>query len=182
MLDPRFDCYTRSSRRLYEFDDAGELHLLTAEIRRMLDGLAADAPARIAKGTMSREQGEAVIFLWLAICEDLAAQSVKSVERQMDGTIAERLAELRRKNNVAWSDKITAMRGEIETRRAGYPTLVNTGRLTSEAAQRQLERIEAVHDLYWRQGYAFDGSKDELRAMTDGILDTYLDQQQEQAA
>jgi hypothetical protein len=45
---------------------------------------------------------------------------------------------------------------------------VAKGQLTADA-KAQLERLEAVHDLYWRQGFAFDGTRDELRAIGDAI-------------
>jgi hypothetical protein len=69
------------------------------------------------------------------------------------------------------------LRREIEHRRNSQEAEIAKGRLTAADAKAQLERLEAVHDLYWRQGFAFDGSRDELRAMTGPILDFDVEQQ-----
>lgn len=173
MLDATFPPYSPGSRRWYEFADAGEEHLLAREVGRTLEAAAASAPARQAKGALTREEADRIALLWLAISEDLEAQHSPPVTR----TLAERLAQLRDKHGVAWSAKVEALRGEIALRRAGYPALVAKGQLTAEQAKQQIERLEAVHDLYWRQGFAFDGAREDLRAMTGPILDQDVEQQ-----
>lgn len=169
MLEP-FDCYTPGARRLYSFEGHGEQALLAAEVRRTLDAIAAALPARIDRGALTREEGAALTALWLAIAEDLEALDPR---HRGPGTIADRCRELRARNGIAWSAKVAALRAEILRRRANNPADVDRGRLTADEAKRQLERLEAVHDLYWRHGYAFDGSRDELRAMTGPVLDSY---------
>jgi hypothetical protein len=181
MLDS-FTCYAPGSRRLSDIMEAGELRLLTAEAVRTLDALEAAMAARIDKGQLTRDQAQCAAAIWRAIAADLAVEDEWLAERQHREpawTIDARLVELRRRNGAAWADKVDALRRKIEARRGAYPTDVDKGRLTRDAAQQQLERLEAVHDLYWRLGYAFDGSKDELRAMSGPILDTYLEQQEQ---
>jgi hypothetical protein len=178
MPDPRFTCYAPGSRRLYEYED-GEQRMLTTEISRTCAALEVAAEGRVAKGQITRDQARLAAAIWRAIADDLAVQDLWLAERnsrEPAWTIGARLVMLRQQNEVAWADKVAAARHELETRRAGYPDDVAKGRLTADAAKRQLERLEAVHDLYWRLGYAFDGSKDELRAMSRPILDTYLEQ------
>jgi hypothetical protein len=164
VLEP-FDCYTPGARRLYTFEARGDQHLLTAEARRTLDAIAAAAPALIEKNRLTRDEAAQQAALWLAIAENLEALAATQVDL--------RCRELRARNGIAWSAKVRELRREIEARRGGYPAEISKGRLTTDQAQQQLERLEAVHDLYWRHGYAFDGSRDELRAMTGPVLDSY---------
>jgi hypothetical protein len=185
MLDARFPPYSPGSRRLYDFEDAGELGLLTSELRRSLDALAAAAPARIGKGQISEAEATRLAATWLAIAEDLEAQDAWLAMRARGvasrQTLLERLAELRSRTGVAWAAKVAALRRELEARRAGYPAMIDKGTVTRDQAAQQLERLEAVHDLYWRHGFAFDGERAELRSMTDAILDADLERQQQAA-
>lgn len=172
MLD-RFDCYSPGARRLYHFEGQEEQAQLTAEVRRTLEAAASGAQARIAKGSLTRDEAARLTTLWLAIAEDLEVQDRWLAGGRAEPAAAQQLRELRARNGVAWSDKVTALRSEIEARRTGYPAEIAKGRLTPDEAKRQLDAIEAVHDLYWRHGYAFDGTREESRAMSGPILDSY---------
>jgi hypothetical protein len=162
MLDANFPVYSPGSRRWIDFAERDELDQLTAEARRTLEAAAASAPARQARGSLTREEADRIGFVWLAIVEDLS-QGPDNLSDEME------CAHLRRfkvaANGVRWEAKVTALRGEIALRRSAYPGLVDKGQLTCDQARQQLERLEAVHDLYWRHGFAFDGTRDELREL-----------------
>lgn len=163
MLDARFALYSAGSRHWYEFlpDQNG---LLAGEIRRTFDTLAAATPARVAKGQLTFDAAVGVQAIWRAILEDLE----KGPDNLAEQMCCEHLHHFKvATNGVRWADKVAELRREIEQRRASYPADVAKGRLTQEAARQQLERLEAVHDLYWRQGFAFDGSRAELRAIAE---------------
>lgn len=164
MVDARFPPYAPGSRCYYDFLDAGETGLLAAEVRRTLEALAASAPARVAKGQLSAAEAGDEAALWLAVALDLE-QGPKNIARH-DGILAEFQATAPR-----WEAKVDGLRKEIEARRNGYEAAIAKGQLTAGQAKAQLERLEAVHDLYWRQGFAFDGARDELRAIGDAILE-----------
>jgi hypothetical protein len=72
MLEP-FDCYSPGAQRLYWFEGTGQTPLLAGEVRRTLDAIAASAPARIDKGSLTRDEAAQLANLWLAIAEDLEA-------------------------------------------------------------------------------------------------------------
>jgi hypothetical protein len=178
MLSADFATYACGSRRLLDFTEANEQLLLLVEVRRTMDALAAAAPARIAKGSLTEEdQSKAELFLWLAIANDLEAGEAWLAEyRTLPSgcdlprwSVADRIKA--RGDGYSWTAKVEALRTEIRRRREIYAGDVDKGRLTADQAQQQLERLEAVHDLYWRQGYAFDGTRDELRAYSAIILD-----------
>lgn len=175
-----FDLYTPGARRLYHFEFHSDQALLSAEIRRVLDGLAAAAPTRIAKGQISDAEAKQQVVLWLSIAEDLEAMDrwIAEGSGRSGWSLSEKLRELRAVNHVDWPDKIAVLRNEITARRIGYPADVAKGRLTSDQAKAQLERIEAVHDLYWRHGFAFSGTREELRELGEVVADHDLHQQQ----
>lgn len=181
MLDPRFPPYSPGSRRLYDFEEAGEHSLLTAEVRRTIGALDAASAGRIAKGQLTGAEAARLARCWGAIAAELEAEDAWFAERARGAvprqTLLDRLRKLRLEHGVAWADKVAALRRELEARRTGYEALVAKGQLTADQARQQLERLEAVHDLYWRHGYAFDGSRDELRAIGAKILDADLEQQ-----
>jgi hypothetical protein len=180
MLDPFNQLYTPGVRRLYHFEFHEEQHLLTAELRRTVDHLCSAVEARIAKGTATRQDVETVRAIWSAIAADLEAQDawLAAGAGAAGWSLADKLKDLRASSEVAWSTKVKAMRREIEARRRSYPADVQKGRLTGDQAKQQLEALEAVHDLYWRHGYAFDGTRDELRALGEVVADHALHEQQ----
>lgn len=49
----------------------------------------------------------------------------------------------------AWERKVRALRREIQIRRNTYPRKIEQGRMTVEDARKFLERLEAVHWMYW---------------------------------
>lgn len=175
MLDPTFPCYTPGSRRLCDFEGAGDQALLTAEVRRSVPPIVSAADNRVAKGQQTPEEADRLAAIWRAIAADLEALDAWRADRWRGSTpyatVPERLALSRAENLGAWSDKVAALRREIEARRANYPALVAKGSLTRDQAHAQLERLEAVHDLYWRHGFAFDGTRDELRAHSEAVTD-----------
>jgi hypothetical protein len=181
MLDANFLIYSPGSRRWIDFAERDELGQLTAEARRTLEAAAVSAPARQARGALTREEADRIAFVWSAIDMDLG-QGPDNLSDEME------CAHLRRfkvaANGVRWEAKVTALRGEIALRRASYPGLVDKGQLTRDQARQQLERLEAVHDLYSRHGFAFDGTRDELRALVDtvGVAEMASAHQQENVA
>jgi hypothetical protein len=180
MLDARFPTYSSGSRRLYDFEELGEQQLLTDEVRRTIGELDRVTSTRISKGQMTSAEAVELERAWSAIAADLEAQDQWQLERARSvpaWTLAARLAELRRGNGVAWEEKVAALRRQLEHRRSNYPDDVAKGRLDATSSRAQLERLEAAHDLYWRQGFAFDGKLEELRAMSSAILDYDVEQQ-----
>jgi hypothetical protein len=175
-MDRNFQLYTPGVRRLYHFEFHRDQALLTAEIRRTAEAIAAAAPAKIAKGTATAEEADAWAGLWAAIAEDYAAQDawLAAGAGTSGWSLAEKLRELRRGNGWTWITKVEALRREIEARRTAYPADVAKGRLTREQAKAQLEALEAVHDCYWRHGYAFDGTRDELAAHGEVVMSNPL--------
>jgi hypothetical protein len=176
-----FDLYAPGGRRLYHFEFHEEERLLAGEVRRSLDALAAAAPARVAKGGMTINNARHEAAVWLAIAEDqeerdrwLQARRGKAAQPSWpdpvhDWSLTNKLTELGARSGVSWTDKVTALRREITARRSSYPAQVDKGLLTSDAARARLERLEAVHDLYWRHGFAFDGTREELRELGDVV-------------
>lgn len=166
MLNPRFPPYSPGSRRLWEFYEAGDEQLLADEVRRTREA----SDAKVAKG--QRTPAEAAVWAAIATDVDLHAAAARLGDQYRPlPTIADELARFRAENGIAWEAKVAELRREIELRRSTYPGDVEVGRLAPDQARAQLERLEAVHDCYWLQGYAFDGTRDDLRAMSDGILD-----------
>lgn len=180
MLEP-FDCYSPGARRLYHFEHHGEEQLLAAEVRRTLDTLAASAPARIDKGTLTGDEAHQLARVWLAIAGDLerGPDTMTGNAACPCGCLKETKVAA---NGVRWEAKVRALRTEIAARRTGYPAEVAKGRLTSDEAKRQLDALEAVHDLYWRHGFAIDLPIDQRRALAGAVLDSNLTQPSEQAA
>jgi hypothetical protein len=181
MLDAKFPPYTPGSRRLYEYELAGEQPQLLAEVRRTLDSLATSSPARVAKGSLTEDQAKATMFLWLSIANDLeAAQAWHAEFRSLPSgcdlpnwSVAERIKA--RGDGFTWKQKVEALRGAIEHRRTSQESDVGKGRLTADQAKEQLERLEAVHDLYWLQGFAFDGTRNELIELAATLMDAAIE-------
>lgn len=178
MLDLKFPPYSPGSRHLSGFEGRADQALLTAELRRTLAAIVAAAPGRIAKGQLSRADADRQIVLWGALVADLEAQDAWLAERARGiaprQTLLAALDEISGCYHVGWQDKVAGLRHEIEARRRGYEAAIAKGQLTAETGRQQLERLEAVHDLYWRHGFAFDGTRDELRALSDAVLDADL--------
>jgi hypothetical protein len=171
MLEP-FDLYTPGVRRLYHFEFHDEQDQLAGEVRRTLDSLAAAAPGRIAKGQLTEEDAVAQAAVWLSIARDLEEMLRWAAEGHAGAgwTLSDRLGEFRAETGISWTAKVEAMRREIMARRYGYPAEVEKGRLTRDQAKAQLERLEAVHDLYWRHGFAFDGTRAELLELGEVVI------------
>jgi hypothetical protein len=167
MLDPLFPLYSDGSHGYHMFLEAGELGLLTDEVRRTIAELDRTAAARVGKGQSTAGEALELARPWAAILEDLA-EGPRNIAGHT-GILAE--FQVNPNNGVRWEAKVAALRKEIEARRSGYAALVAKGQLTGGQAKQQLERLEAVHDLYWHQGFAFDGARDELRAIGDAILE-----------
>jgi hypothetical protein len=166
MLNPRFPPYSPGSRRLWEYYEAGDEQLLADEVRRTREA----SDAKVAKG--QRTPAEAAVWAAIAADIDLLAASALLVRQGRDhAPMGAELERFRAENGIAWETKVAELRREIELRRSTYAGDVEVGRLAPDQARSQLERLEAVHDCYWLQGYAFDGTRDEMRAMSDGILD-----------
>lgn len=171
-VDPAFLCYAAGSRHLADVDDAEQL----AEVKRTLDALAAAQPAAVARGLATEEQSKTVLFLWLAIANDLEAAEAWAAEyrAQPSGcdlphwSVADRVAA--RGDGFTWAVKVEAVQRELANRRSTYPALVDKGQLTADVARAQLERLEAVHAQYLLQGFAFDGSEAELRELADTMM------------
>jgi hypothetical protein len=183
-LDPNFPLYTPGARRLYHFEQHEDQALLTTELKRTHEALAATLMAKIDKGQLTEEEAAALAGPRLAIIADLEAQDawLAAGGGASGWSLAEKLRELHRENRVTWATKVGELRREIEGRRIAYPAMVEKGTLTQDQAKQQLDAVEAVHDLYWRLGYAFDGTREELRAYGEVILDHPLHDEQAAAA
>lgn len=180
MLDATFPAYSPGSRRLYEFEAAEEEHLLAVEIERTATAFGAAADAKIHKGLATEEERDRGRQLWFAIGVDLGCFIAFNRQNRAGANprpVDEMRAEKYRGLPVSWEAKVVALRRELEARRSAYPGQVEKGQLTRDQAQQQLERLEAVHGLYWRHGFAFDGTRDELRALSTAILDHDVEQQ-----
>jgi hypothetical protein len=159
-LDYDFACRSPGSRRWYEIAEAGELDTLRAELERTAAAYATVGQARVDKGLLTPAELQRAKAVIAAIVADFA----------WNGTLAE-LKRLALEHGVRWPEKVAWLRSEIETRRVQYRAAVAKGQLTEAQARAQLERLEAVHWEYWAHGFAWDGSRDELRSHNERFLD-----------
>jgi len=142
MLRYDFPLYSLGSLTLSEQPDTA---LLAAEVERSAAAHRAAAPARVARGAMTSEEAERIGLVLDSIAADLAAvAALRPGERLRDRVP-------RPGDRWTWEDKIHVLRREIHFRRAFDPGHVEKGRLTAAAAKERLERLEAVHDAYWRE-------------------------------
>lgn len=139
MLKYDFPLYSDQSRTLLELDGRD----LIAEVERSATAHRAAAPGRIARGAMTEEEAERIGLVLDAIAADLEAyRAWKLWDPPLDQQI--------RRGAFSWEDKLHVLRREIHFRRSYDADRVARGRITAAAAREQLERLEAVHVLYWR--------------------------------
>lgn len=50
---------------------------------------------------------------------------------------------------VTWTAKVETLRRELAIRRAAYPRWIERGQLNAAVAHGQMERLEAIHWMYW---------------------------------
>lgn len=171
MLDADFMLYSPGSHRLVDYAEQGRhgQALLTAEIDRTATAIKTAIPDRIAKGVLDEAEAVRILATFMAIAADLAAE--REYWAALDALwsdaganlatgspqLADFLAAVASGDDppIAWPDKVEALRREITHRRASFEADVSKGRLDPAEARDRLERIEAVHDKYWRQMFAW---------------------------
>jgi hypothetical protein len=158
-----FEPYSPRSRHWIDFAEAGQLGQLAAEVERTRDAIARAAVDKEKKGQLTADQVRLMCRTWLAIAVNLAG------------------ADNRKTAGIPWAAKVAALRAEVERRRNTYPADVDKGRLAPADARARLERLEAVHYHYFNMGFAFDGTREALRAHVNALSDA-LEQQQEKDA
>lgn len=174
LLSYDFAPYSPRSRHWIDFAEAEQQHLLAQELERTGAAFTAAAEAKVSKGGMTPDEAKQGRLLWFSIGIDLGyliAADRQAAAGIVPEPIAAALARNARDTGFTWADKVRAMRDELEHRRSTYPADVDKGRLAPEHARQQLERLEAVHYLYWHLGFAFDGDRDAVRAHANALAD-----------
>ena len=156
-LDHHFPCLSDASAA----PASVPLRLQLAEIERELHQRRESYPGRVDKGRMTAHDAEYGVDIVRAIAEDLRHQQLldqwsESFQRtgQDDAEIwarveAQQLTAARALAPFRWAELVTALQREILLRRRYYPQWVAKKTLDPIRARHQLERIEAVHFLYW---------------------------------
>lgn len=166
-----------SSRALIDFLEAGDDDQLTNAITEEARAFAASTPSRIDRGLVTAEDAKAYAALIEAIALDLQTRSRRAGQwrewlagNRLDQPrpMAELLAE--HPAPKPWADKVALLRALIEARRKSLPDDVAKGRATIDQARTRIEALEALHALYWCEGFAFDGDDTALRAHLEQLL------------
>ena len=124
-----------------------------AEARRELDDRRRFYPQQVAQGRMTELDMEHELRIFAAIVDDLEAArrldetGVWAMPGAGDGPLDPEAV------HQAWQAKVRALRRELAMRRNFYPKRIEQGRLTADDAAKQLERLEAVHWMYWVEGF-----------------------------
>lgn len=181
-LDYDFPLYSKSAdRRLIDFEETGATGEFGIAIQREINVHAAAAPARIDRGTVTRDDAKTQHYLLEAIAADLRVRAQRvflwgqwladhrlDVPPPLDQLLAEQAQKLEPR---PWAAKVATLRAVIDARGKGFDDDVAKGRATEAQARAQLDALEAIHALYWADGFAWDGTTDELRAHSNLLLD-----------
>lgn len=124
-----------------------------AEVKRELDQRRRFYPNWVAQGRITALEMEHEIRIFEAIEHDLMAAhrqeetGVWAMPGAGDGPLDPAAV------REAWEAKVRALRRELALRRNAYRKRVEQGRLSQADADKQLERLEAVHWMYWVEGF-----------------------------
>lgn len=172
-----------AERRLIDFEETGATGELGIAIQREIAVHAAAAPARIDRGTVTRDDAKAHHYLLEAIAADLHVRAQRAflwsqwlVDHRLDvpPPLDQLLAEQAEKIEPRpWAAKVATLRTVIEARSRSFDDDVAKGRATHALARAQLDALEALHALYWCDGFAWDGTTDELREHSDRLSVRY---------
>lgn len=168
-LDPRWPCLSPESADPHSVPLAAQ----EAELSRELDQRRHAYPRRVEKRMLSQYDADRRIDLLHAIHDDIAW--LAQFARWSAGTEPRFSHDMTRHRDAAeaaiarfrWSELVAELRREIDMRRKYYPAWVRKGSLDAPRARLQLERIEAVHFLYWVHGRWF--MPDELHSVRDRV-------------
>ncbi|MEA3036837.1 MAG: hypothetical protein QOH04_2614 [Sphingomonadales bacterium] len=119
---------------------------MLAEIDAEIADRAALYPRLVAKGTLGEAAAEAHIAGLAAIAEDLRERAFYLDPAWREGTHYRRASPDR-----PFAAKVRELRREITIRRHAWPARIAKpgDPLGADAAARRMERLEAVHFLYW---------------------------------
>ncbi len=120
-----------------------------AEVRRELDQRRRHYPQFVIRGRMTELEADLETRMMATVLEDLEALQRREetgiwAMPGMGDQVPEPIAV-----HEAWERKIRSLRREIQIRRNTYPRKVEQGRMTADDARKWLERLEAVHWMYW---------------------------------
>ncbi len=180
-IDPHFTCLAPESADPHRVTAAQISDELTRELEARRNGY----PRRIQKGQLHRLDAERQIDLLHAIRDDFSWLAAFAVwHAGQEPVMPAALAEKRNAAEAAmlkyrWSDIVAELRREILLRRRYYPKWIAGGTLDRTTARRQLERIEAAHFTYWRDGRFF--MPDELHQLRDRIFPAHRETPEFQA-
>jgi hypothetical protein len=129
--------------------------LLIAECERTAAAVEAAAPARIAKGSQTKEEADRLAAIFRAIAADIAAELAhyqahwRHLEAGGSFDNGPALGLPRPSDAFGWEEKVHALRRELHFRRRYDADRIAKGRITAASAAEQLERLEAVQDKYF---------------------------------
>lgn len=131
---------------------------VVAELERELENRGRVFPDRVGKGRMTEQEADYQLAIWREILDNVAQGLGASWH--VDGL------------RFPWLDKVKALNRELDYRQRLFPDWIAKGRLDQATADRRVELIEMVRDLYWRHMFAYwvaDGPANEyLVALRNG--------------
>lgn len=169
-LDPHFPCLSPDSADPCTISAAR----IAEELTRELEARRMAYPRRVEKGQMHQYDADRQIDLLHAVRDDFSWLELFAISKVGEGADpAPALTEKREAAEAAilkyrWSEIVAELRREILLRRRFYPRWIAAGTLDRASARRQMERIEAAHFAYWRNGRYF--MPDDLHRLRDRIF------------
>lgn len=157
ILDPHYECVSLGSAAPETIDP----HRLVDELLREINMRRTVYPRRVAKHQMDQADADNEIEMMAAIHADIESMIFLDQwdrSRSQDAWIAWRDHQARANARIApfgWAALVACLRREITSRRRLYPKSIEKGQLSAIDARHQLERLEAVHCLYWVGGRHF---------------------------
>lgn len=129
---------------------------IVAELERELAHRERIYPDWIAKCRMSEQEAGYQLGVWREILDN--------VRECLAGASCNVTAIA-----VAWREKVKALERELDYRTRLYPEWIDKGRLDQADADRQLELVAMVRDLYWRHLFAWLPPAGPARTFVDAL-------------
>lgn len=115
---------------------------VVAELERELENRGRVFPDRVGKGRMTEQEADYQLEIWREILDNVA-QGLGAPSWWLDG------------HRFPWLDKVKALNRELDYRRRLFPDWIAKGRLDQASADRRVELVEMVRDLYWRHMFGW---------------------------